>query len=138
MQKTPSSPAEANPRVDTAPSSASGIPLSPLPMMSTSKAMLSSFVMALMFVLGLAWIQLLFNRSTPDGDNIVLALKYCSMGAGYSLLALPVWGIFDTLRRTHLYATGPKYIIACGYIGLISSFLYFSYHFVLWALTGLF
>ena len=57
------------------------------------------------------------------------------MGAGYSLLALPVWGIFDTLRRTHLYATGPKYIIAFGYIGLMSSFLYFVYHFVLWALT---
>jgi hypothetical protein len=39
-------------------------------------------------------------------------LEMCSMAAGYCLLALPVWGIFDTLRRTHLYAHGPKYPLA--------------------------
>ena len=103
---------------------------------STPKAIVSSAVMALLFVLGLALIQILFHRATPDGDSVVRALEYCSMGAGYCLLALPVWGIFDTLRRTHLYVTGPKYVIAFGYVGLMGALLYFAYKMVLWALAS--
>lgn len=105
-----------------------------LPLVSAPKAILSSLAMTFLFVLGLALIQILFNRATPDGDNIVKALEYCSMVAGYSLLALPMWGIFDTLRRTHLYVTGPKYVIAAGYVGLMGALLYFAYKFVLWML----
>ena len=103
---------------------------------STPKAIVSSAVMALLFVLGLALIQILFHRATPDGDSVVRALEYCSMGAGYCLLAFPVWGIFDTLRRTHLYVTGPKYVIAFGYVGLMGALLYFAYKMVLWALAS--
>lgn len=109
----------------------------PLPIVSAPKAILSSLAMMLLFVLGLALIQILFSRATPDSDSIVLALEYCSMAAGYSLLALPMWGIFDTLRRTKLYVAGPKYVIAFGYVCLMSALLYVSYKFVLWALKTL-
>ena len=95
---------------------------------------MSSLAMTVLFVLGLALIQILFARATPDSDSVVRALEYCSMAAGYSLLALPVWGIFDTLRRTHLYVTGPKYVIAFGYVCLMGALLYFAYKLVLWVL----
>ena len=108
-----------------------------LPIVSAPKAILSSLAMTILFVLGLALIQILFNRATPGGDTVVLALEYCSMGAGYSLLALPMWGIFDTLRRTHLYVAGPKYVIAFGYVCLMGAMLYFAYKLVLWALKTL-
>lgn len=74
MQQTPSSSAEAIPQVHTASNDTRDIPLSSLPVVSTSKAILSSFFMAMMFVLGLAWIKILLNRATPDGDNIVLTV----------------------------------------------------------------
>lgn len=118
-----------------------GVPASPkmagTSIVSTPKAIVSSLAMAILFVLGLALIQILFHRATPDGDSIVRALEYCSMGAGYCLLALPMWGIFDTLRRTHLYVTGPKYVIAFGYVGLMGALLYFAYKMVLWSLASI-
>lgn len=98
---------------------------------SATQAVTSSLAMTVLFVLGLALIQILFHRATPGSDSIVQTLEYCSMGAGYFLLALPVWGIFDTLRRTHLYVNGPKNIIAFGYICLMGALLYFSYKVVL-------
>lgn len=100
-------------------------------LVSAPKAIVSSLAMTVLFVLGLALIQILFHRATPGSDSIVQALEYCSMGAGYFLLALPVWGIFDTLRRTHLYVNGPKNIIAFGYICLMGALLYFAYKIVL-------
>ena len=130
MQEPSPSPAEV-------PASVSPMAQPPLPIVSAPKAVLSSLAMTVLFVLGLALIQILFARATPDGDNVVRALEYCSMAAGYSLLALPMWGIFDTLRRTHLYVTGPKYVIAFGYVCLMGALLYFAYKLVLWALTSL-
>ena len=48
-----------------------------------------------------------------------------------------VRGIFDTLRRTHLYVTGPKYVIAFGYVGLMGALLYFAYKMVLWSFASI-
>ena len=101
-----------------------------LTIVPTYKAVISSLLMTVLFVLGLTIIQVLFQRATLDGDAFVRGLEYCAMGAGYCLLALPVWGIFDTLRRTQLYVVGPKYIIAFGYICLMSALLYFAYKLV--------
>ena len=104
-------------------------------LLSAPKAVISSLWMASLFVLGLALIQILFRHATPDGDDIVRILEMCSMAAGYCLLALPVWGIFDTLRRTHLYAHGPKYVISLGYIGVMSCLLYVAYQGVIYMLV---
>lgn len=117
--------------------STSPMVMPPPALVSGPKAIFSSFAMIILFVLGLSLIQILFHRATPDGDSIVKFLEYCSMIAGYSLLALPVWGIFDTLRRTHLYVTGPKFVIAFGYIGLMGALLYFAYKLVLWSLSAI-
>lgn len=114
--------------------SMSAVP-TPLTIVSTPQAIVSSMSMTVLFVLGLALIQILFARAIQDGDQIVRALEYCSMVAGYCLLALPMWGIFDTLRRTHLYVSGPKYIIAIGYVGIMAALLYFSYKGVIWMLA---
>ena len=53
----------------------------PLPIVSAPKAVLSSLAMTVLFVLGLALIQILFARAAADGDNVVRALEYCSMAA---------------------------------------------------------
>lgn len=106
-------------------------------LLSAPKAVASSLWMVSLFVLGLALIQVLFRHATPDGDDVVRLLEICSMVAGYSLLALPVWGIFDTLRRTHLYVHGPKYVISLGYIGVMAFLLYVSYQGVVYVLLDM-
>ncbi len=110
------------------------MPSDDIVVVTAKKAITSSISMAFMFVLGLALIQILFKRSTENVDEIVKALEYSALASGYCLLALPAWGIFDTLKRTRLYLEGPKFVIALGYIAIMSSFLYSSYQGVIWFL----